>query len=94
MQGRKVLLAEDNLINQKVAQMMLTNLGMVVEVANNGQEAVQLVLKAEEAKNQFHCVLMDMAMPIMGGVKATLVRVPPSSFLPKSWDLDKSQDCV
>ena len=73
MQGRKVLLAEDNLINQKVAQMMLTKLGMIVNVANNGQEAVQSILKAEESGSQFHCVLMDMAMPIMGGVKATLV---------------------
>ena len=54
--------------------MMLTNLGMVVQVANNGQEALQLITKAEEQKIQFHCVLMDMAMPIMGGVKATLVR--------------------
>lgn len=73
LQGRRVLLAEDNLINQKVAQMMLTSLGMVVEVANNGQEAVHSVQKAEDSGHQFHCVLMDMAMPVMGGVEATLV---------------------
>ena len=74
MQGRRVLLAEDNLINQKVAQMMLTSLGMVVEVASNGQEAFQLVSEPRpEKERQFQCVLMDMAMPVMGGVDATLV---------------------
>ena len=41
-QGRRALLAEDNLINQRVAQKMLTNLGLVCEVACNGQEAVTL----------------------------------------------------
>ena len=68
-----MLLAEDNLINQKVAQMMLTSLGMVVELANNGQEAMDAILKSSKATAQFHCVLMDMAMPVMGGVDATLV---------------------
>lgn len=72
-QGRKVLLAEDNLINQKVAQMMLTSLGMVVELASNGQEALDAIKRSQEAKSQFHCVLMDMAMPVMGGVDATVV---------------------
>lgn len=80
-QGRRVLLAEDNLINQKVAQMMLTSLGMRAEVANNGQEAVRLVHQAEQAGEQFHCVLMDMAMPVMGGVDATLVRFLFASLL-------------
>lgn len=77
MQGRRVLLAEDNLINQKVAQMMLTSLGMVVELASNGQEAMEAILKSSKAASQFHCVLMDMAMPVMGGVDATLVRIIP-----------------
>lgn len=54
--------------------MMLTSLGMLVEVASNGQEAVRIVQKAQEAGRQFQCVLMDMAMPVMGGVEATLVR--------------------
>ena len=72
-----MLLAEDNLINQKVAQMMLTSLGMVVEVASNGQEAFQLVSQPRsEKERQFQCVLMDMAMPVMGGVDATLVGFP------------------
>lgn len=72
-QGRKILLAEDNLINQKVAQMMLTSLGMVVELANNGREALDKILSSSLKGSQVHCVLMDMAMPVMGGVEATIV---------------------
>ena len=79
MQGRSVLLAEDNLINQRVAKMMLCSLGMTVEVASNGQEAVQAVCSNAEAvrqnaSRQFDVLLMDMAMPVMGGVDATKVQ--------------------
>lgn len=97
LQGRRVLLAEDNLINQKVAQMMLTSLGMVVEVANNGEEALRLVLQAEKSSRQFHCVLMDMAMPVMGGVDATLalrrggISVPIVAMTANASDRDRDE---
>ena len=75
MQGRSVLLAEDNLINQRVAKMMLCSLGMCCEVASNGREAVDAVLRriGREDIRQFDVLLMDMAMPVMGGVDATKV---------------------
>ena len=72
-QGRRALLAEDNLINQRVAQKMLTNLGLVCEVACNGQEAVMLAEKGARDGKPFDVVLMDMAMPVMGGVEASRV---------------------
>ena len=74
-QGRSVLLAEDNLINQRVAKMMLCSLGMCCEVASNGQEAVDAVLRriGRADMRQFDVLLMDMAMPVMGGVDATKV---------------------
>ena len=70
-----MLLAEDNLINQRVAKMMLCSLGMCCEVASNGQEAVAAVLRriGREDIRQFDVLLMDMAMPVMGGVDATKV---------------------
>lgn len=70
-----MLLAEDNLINQRVAKMMLCSLGMCCEVASNGQEAVDAVLLriGREGVRQFDVLLMDMAMPVMGGVDATKV---------------------
>jgi CheY-like chemotaxis protein len=73
-QGRRVLLAEDNLINQTVAKKMLTSLGLRCEVAANGQEAVQRVAAGAPDGRQFDVVLMDMSMPVMGGVEATQAR--------------------
>jgi len=72
-----VLLAEDNLINQTVAKKMLTSLGLRCEVAANGQEAVQRVAAGAPDGRQFDVVLMDMSMPLMGGVEATQARPPP-----------------
>jgi CheY-like chemotaxis protein len=68
-QGRRVLLAEDNLINQTVARKMLTSLGLSCTVASNGAEAVA----AASVGQAFDCVLMDMMMPVMNGVVATKV---------------------
>ena len=77
-----MLLAEDNLINQTVAKKMLTVLGMVCEVACNGQEGVDAVKRGAADGRPFDCVLMDMAMPIMGGVEAARVRHPSSTTSP------------
>jgi CheY-like chemotaxis protein len=62
----KVLLVEDNIVNQKVATRFLETLGYTVTVACNGREA--LCMFAEQA---FDVVLMDLQMPIMGGIEAT-----------------------
>jgi len=66
IRGARVLLAEDNEINQQVAQEMLEKAGLVVGIANNGKEAVQRV-KAEV----YDAVLMDIQMPGMDGLEAT-----------------------
>ncbi|XVJ69547.1 MAG: response regulator [Rhizobacter sp.] len=64
---RSVLLAEDNPVNQKLAVRLLEKMGHSVKVANNGQEALDMT-----AQEEFDLVLMDMQMPVMGGVDATL----------------------
>ncbi len=61
-----VLLAEDNLVNQRLAVHILERLGHHVQVAKNGQEALELL-----EKSSFDLVLMDIQMPEMGGVEAT-----------------------
>ena len=74
LQAKRVLLAEDNLINQAVARKMLTSLGMSCEVASNGADAVHAVLTRHHSLAvPFHIILMDMSMPVMGGVEATQV---------------------
>jgi CheY-like chemotaxis protein len=63
----RVLVAEDNPVNQIVARAILQHLGLEVRLANNGQEALEL-LTAES----FDLVLMDMQMPVMDGLEAAL----------------------
>ncbi len=62
----RVLLAEDNLVNQKVARRMLERLGWSVDVAANGQEAIDALNQAD-----YNLVLMDVQMPEMDGLTAT-----------------------
>jgi len=64
--GARVLLAEDNLINKEVAVAILSSVGIIVEVARNGREAVEAV-----SKSCYDAVLMDVQMPIMDGFEAT-----------------------
>jgi len=66
IQGARILLVEDNQINQQVASELLEQAHMVVDIANNGQEALE---KLES--NLYDCVLMDIQMPVMDGYTAT-----------------------
>ncbi|CAK0742127.1 two-component system, sensor histidine kinase and response regulator [Gammaproteobacteria bacterium] len=64
--GARVLVAEDNPINQQIISELLKEIGIQVHIANNGQEALSI---AEQFS--FDAVLMDMQMPVMDGVEAT-----------------------
>ena len=66
----RILLAEDNLVNQKLAKLMLGKAGYQVEVANNGVEAVEKYTAAPEA---FDLIFMDVQMPEMDGKQATRI---------------------
>ncbi|BDT68593.1 sensor histidine kinase RcsC [Comamonadaceae bacterium OS-1] len=75
--GVRVLLVEDNEVNQELALELLTSAGIVVDIANNGQEAVDKVGRAS-ADAPFDAVLMDCQMPVMDGFTATrLLRQDP-----------------
>jgi CheY-like chemotaxis protein len=62
----KILLIEDNAVNQKVAMALLKRMGYAVEVANNGQEGLDRL-----AVDTFDAVLMDCQMPVMDGYEAS-----------------------
>ncbi len=64
--GARILVAEDNPVNQEVLQAVLHGVGFSVDVAKNGQEAVALARAGDHA-----LALMDMQMPVMGGLEAT-----------------------
>ena len=66
IQGARILLVEDNEINQQVAQEILAGSGFVVEIAEDGQKAVDMVQASE-----YDVILMDINMPVMDGLEAT-----------------------
>ncbi|MFT6604794.1 MAG: signal transduction histidine kinase/CheY-like chemotaxis protein, partial [Bacteriovoracaceae bacterium] len=61
-----VLVVEDNLVNQKIAKLMLEKLGYQVELAENGEVGLAMV-----AEKKFDIIFMDMQMPVMDGLTAT-----------------------
>ncbi len=65
-EGTKILLAEDNEVNQEIAITILSDFGYSVDVANNGQEALELI-----QNNRYDAVLMDIQMPKMDGLEVT-----------------------
>ncbi|MDE7266236.1 MAG: transporter substrate-binding domain-containing protein, partial [Lachnospiraceae bacterium] len=67
--GRKILLVEDNEINQEIAQEILGSMGFVVDTVSDGTEAVDRIKNVEAGA--YELILMDIQMPIMDGYEAT-----------------------
>lgn len=64
----RLLLAEDNKVNQKLANAILTKAGYTLDIVNNGREAINLFTASPE---KYHAILMDIQMPEMDGLTAT-----------------------
>lgn len=67
LQGRKILLVEDNLINQQVTKQILTKSGLEVFIANHGKEAIDMLTE----RNEYDAILMDLQMAEMDGFQTT-----------------------
>ena len=63
----RLLLVEDDLLNQEVALIMLGEIGWPIDVAEDGQKALDMAIA-----NDYKLILMDMHMPVMDGIEATL----------------------
>ena len=66
--GKKILLVEDNAINCEIAKTLLEEQGFIVDNAENGAEAVEIMSKSK--KDDFDVILMDIQMPVMDGYTA------------------------
>ncbi|MCQ2525014.1 MAG: response regulator [Lachnospiraceae bacterium] len=67
--GRCILIAEDNEINAEIMTIQLEDFGLKVDLAGNGQEAVDKFMGS--AENEYALVIMDIMMPVMDGHEAT-----------------------
>ena len=69
LKGKRILLVEDNEINREIAQELLTDEGYIVETAEDGDVAVEMVSRSEP--QYYDLILMDIQMPVMDGHQAT-----------------------
>ena len=71
VRGARILLAEDNALNQQVASELLRDAGFVVDIADDGRIACDMAQGAAASTQPYDLILMDMQMPVMDGVQAT-----------------------
>lgn len=69
LKGKRILLVEDHQINREIAKNMLQKKGLIVDIAENGQQAVQTF--EQSTPHFFDAILMDIRMPVMDGLEAT-----------------------
>ena len=68
MKNISILLVEDNKLNQRLMESSLRRFGFIIDVANNGLEAVE---KYKATPQAFNLIIMDIMMPVMDGLEAT-----------------------
>jgi CheY-like chemotaxis protein len=66
----RVLVVEDNSVNQRLAKALLEKMGCIVDIAENGQHAVEII---KDAKEDYRVIFMDCQMPILNGFEATQI---------------------
>jgi CheY-like chemotaxis protein len=73
IRGARILLVEDNDINQQVADELLTQAGLYVSIAEDGKQGVEQAAKGDADGHAFDAILMDIQMPVMDGYTASRI---------------------
>lgn len=68
--GVRLLIVEDNKVNQRILTSVLIKSGMIIEIVNNGEEALDCLLKQNRA---YDIILMDISMPVLDGIRTTQI---------------------
>jgi signal transduction histidine kinase/ActR/RegA family two-component response regulator len=99
--GLRLLLVEDNELNQEIARSILEDAGLIVETAENGEQALAMLQKA--GAGHFDLILMDVQMPVMNGYEATrrirtlsdkaLAEIPIVAMTANAFEEDRRQAC-
>lgn len=79
--GLKILLIEDNIINQKVTNKMLNKFNAVVSIADNGKKGYEMYI---DPQNDFDVILMDIQMPMMNGYESAKLILKSDKYLSKN----------
>ena len=69
LNGRRMLLVEDNMLNQEVTREILGDMGVTIDIAGDGQQGVEAFARSEEG--YYDMILMDIQMPVMDGYTAS-----------------------
>ena len=95
---KKIMLVEDNKLNQRLMESSLKRYGFSIDVANNGLEAVQMYQKSPES---YDLIIMDIMMPVMDGLEATRhirifeqkksIRVPIIALTANTFNADRER---
>ena len=89
----KILVVEDNILNQKIALLMLQRLGYEADILNNGSESVEALLN-QDPEQAYDIVFMDVQMPVMDGLTATKIIRENSLSKTKPWIVALTADAL
>jgi PAS domain S-box-containing protein len=89
----KILIVEDNIINQKIVVLMLKKLGFQADAVNNGSECVEIIA-AQESNLAYDIIFMDVQMPVMDGLTATKAIRQNSSLQTQPWIIALTADAL
>jgi CheY-like chemotaxis protein len=89
----KILIVEDNILNQKIAHLMLKRIGYSSDIVNNGSECIN-ALTNQNGESNYDLLFMDVQMPVMDGLTATKIIRQSSNSPTQPWIIALTADAL